>query len=160
LHKAPIVTINLLKNHPECIQRLAEIWQEVLGSKWLPDISVEAVVQRFQTHLNDEVLPLTLIALDGTQPIGMCSLRENDGIRPDLKPYLGSLVVAPAYQKQGVGRALIDATKKQAKSLGFQKLYLFAFDPAIPPYYERLGWQIIGMDEFKDHPVTVMESVL
>ena len=39
----------------------------------------------------------------------MCSLRGNDGIRPDLTPWLGSLVVHPDYQKQGVGRRLIDA---------------------------------------------------
>jgi hypothetical protein len=37
---------------------------------------------------------------------------------------------------------------------------LFAFDPAVPKYYERLGWKKIGMDEFKSHPVTVMELEL
>jgi hypothetical protein len=38
-----------------------------------------------------------------------------------------------------------------------EKLYLFAFDPTLPAYYERLGWRKIGMDEFKSHHVTVME---
>ena len=38
--------------------------------------------------------------------------------------------------------------------------YLFAFDPTIPEYYGRLGWRTIGMDEFKSHPVTVMEVAL
>ena len=38
------------------------------------------------------------------------------------------------------------------------KLYLFTFDPTIPAHYERLGWKTIGMDEFKPHPVTVMEA--
>jgi hypothetical protein len=27
----------------------------------------------------------------------------------------------------------------------------------IPEYYGRVGWRKIGMDEFKSHPVTVME---
>ncbi len=52
---------------------------------------------------------------------------------------------------------LVDVTVLKAKELGFEKLYLFAFDPTIPSYYERLGWEKIGMDEFKSYPVTVME---
>jgi len=84
-------------------------------------------------------------------------LRENDGIRPDLTPWLGSLVVDPKYQRQGIGNMLIDTTLLKAKERGFKKLYLFAFDPTIPEYYKRLGWSQICMDEFKSHPVTVME---
>lgn len=105
-------------------------------------------------------MPITFIALDGDLPVGMCSLRENDGIRPGTTPWLGSLVVDPKYQKQGIGRMLIDATVLKAKELGFEKLYLFAFDPTIPRYYERLGWNKVGMDEFQFHPLTVMEVVL
>jgi predicted N-acetyltransferase YhbS len=82
------------------------------------------------------------------------------GIRPDLTPWLGSLVVDPKHQKQGIGKMLIDATRLKAKERGFKKLHLFAFDPTIPKYYERFGWNKIGMDEFKSHPVTVMEVVL
>jgi N-acetylglutamate synthase-like GNAT family acetyltransferase len=61
-------------------------------------------------------------------------------------------VVEPAYQKQGIGNFLIDAIKSKARDLGFSKLYLFAFDSTIPDYYTRLGWIVIGMDEFKGHP--------
>ncbi len=82
------------------------------------------------------------------------------GIRPDLTPWLGSLVVDPKHQKQGIGKMLIDVTVLKAKELGFKKLHLFAFDPTIPKYYEGLGWNKIGMDEFKSRPVTVMEVVL
>lgn len=70
----------------------------------------------------------------------MLFARENDGIRLDLTPWLGSLVVDQKYQKQRVGKMLADATILKAKGLDFQ-LYLFAFDPTIPVYYERLGWK-------------------
>ncbi len=152
-----MIKIDLLKNHPNTIPALANIWHEVLGQIWVPDISVERVIARFADHLNDSNLPITFVAFDGDLPVGMCSLRENDGIRPDLTPWLGSLVVDPKYQKQGIGRMLIDATLLKAKELGFYKLYLFSFDPTIPEYYERLGWRKIGMHEFKSYPVTVME---
>jgi N-acetylglutamate synthase-like GNAT family acetyltransferase len=54
----------------------------------------------------------------------------------------------------------MNTTQLKAKALGFEKLYLFTFDHTISAYYERLGWQKIGMDEFKSHPVTVMEIAL
>lgn len=152
-----MIKIDLLKNHPQAIPVLANIWHEVLGKIWVPDISLEHVTTKFADHLNDQDLPITFISLDDYIPAGMCSLRENDGIRPDLTPWLGSLVVDPTYQKQGLGKMLINVTVKKAKQLGFEKLYLFAFDPTIPEYYERLGWKKIGIDEFKSHPVTVME---
>lgn len=155
-----MIKIDFLKNHPDCIARLAEIWHEGLGKIWLPDVPVEQVIQRFSDHLNTDKLPITLIAFDGNKPVGMCSLRENDGIRPDIMPWLGSLVVDSKYQKQGIGKMLIGAIKNKAFALEFEKLYLFAFDPTIPEYYSRLGWSTIGMDTFRQHPVTVMELIL
>lgn len=155
-----MISIDLLKNHPDSIPRCAEIWHEVLGKIWLPEISVERVILRFTEYLNENVLPITFVALDRGKLVGMCSLRENDGIRPDLAPWLGSLVVAPEYQSQGIGRMLIDRTKQKAHELGFELLYLFAFDRRIPNYYERLGWKKIGMDEFRGYPVTTMEITL
>lgn len=152
-----MITVDFLKNHPKAIPQLANIWHEVLGKIWVPDIPVERVITRFSDHLNDQTLPITFIALEGDAPVGMCSLRLNDGIRSDLTPWLGSLVVDPKYHKQGVGKMLVDRTKEKAKKLGFEKLYLFAFNSTIPQYYERLGWIKIGMDEFKSHPVIVME---
>lgn len=152
-----MMKIDFLKYYPHAIDTLAQIWYQVLGRIWLPDVPLEQVKQRFLEHLNDEEMPLTLVALFDSKPVGMCSLRENDGIRSDLMPWLGSLVVDPAYQKQGIGEQLIDATKQQAKQLGFEQLFLFAFDPTIPDYYQKLGWKKIGLDHFKEHPVTVME---
>ena len=118
------------------------------------------VEENLRNHLNIEQLPLTVVALDEVKPVGMCSLRVSDGIRPELTPWLGSLVVAPGHQKQGIARQLILRVKEEAQTLGFKNLYLFAFDPTIPEYYSRLGWRTIGMDEFKGHPVTVMEIIL
>lgn len=152
-----MIKIDFLKNHPQTIPILANIWQEVLGKIWMPDIPIERVIASFEDHLNEKVLPLSFVALNDDAAIGTCSLRKNDGIRPDLTPWLGSLIVDPKYQKQGVGKMLVDVAAIKAKELGFKKLYLFAFDPTIPEYYQHLGWKKICMDEFKFHPVTVME---
>ena len=105
-------------------------------------------------------MPITFVALHDNKPVGMCSLRENDGIRPDLVPWLASLVVDQHYQKQGIAKKLIDAAKAKATELGFKTLYLLAFDLTIPHYYASLGWHEIGTDELLGHPVTVMEISL
>ncbi len=168
-----MIHIDLLKNHPHAIPALAAIWHKLLGKFWLPALPMERIIARFETHLNEKDLPLTLVALHGDIPVGMCSLRENDGIRPDLTPWLCALVVDPQYQKQGIGKMLTHAAISKTQELGFQKLYLFAH-PITSEYYKRLGWKSIGMDEFnpqeyykrlglestdevESHPLTVME---
>lgn len=153
-------TIAYLKHHAECIPELAKIWHEELGQIWIPDVPISRVKDNLHDHLNTKQLPLTFVAFDEQKPVGMCSLRVNDGIRPELTPWLGSLVVSKAYQKQGIATQLISKTKEKAQTLGFKNLYLFALDPTIPEYYTRLGWRKIGMDKFKEHSVTVMEIIL
>ncbi len=155
-----MITIELLKNHPDSIPRLVDIWHEGSATTWLPDVCLNRVQEQLHEHLNENSLPLTFVAFDGITPIGMCSLRVNDGIRADLSPWLGSLVVDLNYQKKGIGKMLVEATKNKAKELGFTQLYLFAFDPTTPNYYERLGWIIMGMDKFKEHPMTLMSVTL
>ena len=83
---------------------------------------------------------LISVALHNDQAIGMACLRENDGIRHGVVPWLGSLVVHPEYRSYKVGEELINTVKSQAKNLGHQILYLLAFDATIPDWYARLGW--------------------
>ena len=153
------IEVDLLKNNPHAIPALANIWHEVLGKIWMPEIGIEEIESLYYEELQHD-MPLTYIALYDQIPVGSCTLELNGGIRPDLGPWLGDLVVDPKYQKQGVGKMLVDVAFNKAKALGFEKLYLFAFDSAVPKYYERLGWKRIGMDQFKSHPVTVMELAL
>jgi GNAT superfamily N-acetyltransferase len=156
-----MIKIDFLKNHKSAITKLIEIWHEGIAKIWLPDYSIDKVKEQFNNHLNDNSLPITLVAFsDGMQPIGMCSLRENDGLNSNLTPWLGSLVVDYAYQCKGIGKELINATKQKARDLGYKKLYLFAFDINIIPYYVSLGWKTIGTDEYKGHKIAIMETEL
>src|SRR5476651_2600377 len=151
-----MIKIDFLKNHPQAIPALANIWHEVLGKIWMPEIGIEEIESLYYEELNQDI-PLTFIALYGEFPLGSCTLELTGGVRSDLRPWIGDLVVDPKYQQQGIGKILLAATIEKAKELGFEKLYLFAFDPTITEYYGCLGWKKIGMDEFKSHPVTVME---
>ena len=154
------IAIDILKYHPKLLPEVAKIAYEGIGKIWIPGMQLEHAIERYEKHLNDSSLPLTMVAFYKNTPVGICSLRTNDGIRPDLTPWLGSLVVRPEYQRLGIGKILIDAVKQKAQDFGFNKLFLFAFDAAgTANYYSNLGWEIIGLDSFKDHKVIVMETM-
>lgn len=150
------ITIKNLMDCQDHLPFLAELLYQEIGRHWVPEASSQRASDKLKTHLNRDILPLALVALDGDKPVGMACLRETDGIKPGICPWLGSLVVNPEYRSEGVGQALIDAVKSQAKILGFDILYLLAFDPTIPSWYTSLGWQHIGHDELVGHRVTVM----
>ncbi len=152
------IEIKLLADCPHCIPQLARLWFEEIGCQWIPGATIEQAKQTYIEHLNNDELPLTVIAIHKNQAIGMISLRAYDGIREDLTPWLGSLVIQADYRKQGLGTLLIEIIKAQAKEMGFDKLYLFVLDASLLEWYQYLGWKKIGVDTFKQHPVIVMES--
>jgi predicted N-acetyltransferase YhbS len=154
------IEIKSLADCKEHIPQLAELWYEEISRHWAPNASIEKAKQKLTEHLNDNKMPMALVALQNNKPIGMACLRENDGIRPGIAPWLGSLVVHHQHRSQAVGKMLIDAIKLQARALSYPMLYLLAFDPTIPTWYARLGWQFIGTDELFGHPVTVMSISL
>ena len=155
-----MIKIDLLKNHPNTIPTLANIWHEVLGKFWFPDLTIQEIVSLTYDELNHPDEVTSFAALLDEIPVGFCTFKLKEEFRPDLGPWLADVVVDPKYQKQGIGKMLVDVAVRCAKERGFKKLYLFTFDPTIPSYYKNLGWRKIGMDEFRSHPVTVMEMEL
>jgi GNAT superfamily N-acetyltransferase len=152
-----MIKIDLLKNHPASIPRCAEIWHEVLGKIWFPELDAQEIESLTYDELGHPNETTSFVALCDEIPVGFCTFQLKEEFRPDLGPWLADVVVAPKHQKQGIGKMLVDVAVLKAKELGFKKLYLFTFDPTIPEYYQRLGWKKIGMDKFKSHHVTVME---
>lgn len=152
--------IKLLMDCQQHILALAKLWYEEISQHWVTDASIEKTKQKLVGHLNQNEMPMAYVALLDGQAIGMACLRETDGIRPGVSPWLGSLVVHPEYRGQKVGEALINTVKDQARNLGYQILYLLAFDPTIPDWYARLGWKHIGDDELFGHRISVMSIAI
>ena len=66
--------------------------------------------------------------------------------QPDAAPdlYLDNLGVAPAWRRRGIGRALVEAARQEARRRGCRELWLAAEpdNDEARAFYTALGWRI------------------
>lgn len=116
------------------------IYQEFAIKKENPK-TLDEVIELFVDE-TDGLLPIQFVALEDENTIGTVSLVENDlTVRPEYAPWLASLVVKSDYRSRGVGQLLLEETKKMAKSLGYQELYLRT--ETASEYYKKNGWTYV-----------------
>lgn len=152
------IIIKKLKDHPETITSLVDIWHKGLGH-WLPEVTLQEINQWYQEWTND-TLPMAYVAFDGDIPAASFSLQLNDGVRPDLSPWLGDLIVSEPYRNCGIGKLLIKHAMKKTKEMGFSRLYLFTFDEELINFYSKIGWSILGSDTYANRDVIIMNIAL
>jgi GNAT superfamily N-acetyltransferase len=103
--------------------------------------------------------PLTLVAEQDGVPLGTATLDTEDlDSRPDLSPWLASVLVTPPARRQGVATALLRAIEDRARALGHAKLWLYTPDKA--QFYAMRGWREAGPELWRDRPVTLMRRDL
>jgi len=80
-----------------------------------------------------------IMALDDKkQVIAVARLQFN----ADNEAQIRYMAVSPSHQRQGIGRALIDALEQQAKKSSHKNIVLHAREPAVG-FYEKLGYKVI-----------------
>ncbi len=91
-------------------------------------------------------IPSTYVILDDTQYVGTFSLWNCDlQSRQDLSPWLGGIVVDPAYRGQGMGLYIQKEAKRILINEGIHEAYLFT---EMIGFYEKTGWSFC--DEIYD----------
>jgi GNAT superfamily N-acetyltransferase len=156
-----MLKIDYLKNHPHFIPVLAR-WAFDTWGMYNPGRAYEKIQQGISDYLNDDRLPLTLIALRNNVPIGMASLRVSDGcdhLGPNFTPWLGSLFVIEQERSKGIAGLLIQEILQKAKDLSFSECYLFTFQKSLVKYYESLGWRYLQEDVCNLYPIDVMKII-
>lgn len=68
-----------------------------------------------------------------------CLCADPDGRAGEIHAFF----IDPAWQRRGIGRLLWQKLLERAKESGLVRLYLDA-DPAAVPFYEALGFEVIG----------------
>ncbi|MEA9710610.1 GNAT family N-acetyltransferase [Xanthomonas campestris] len=135
-----VMRIACVADMPDLLPVIAQAHLQAFGAL-LPDWNFDQALDELRRHDRDGVIPTTWVALDDTQWLGSVSLLENDDARiRQWSPWLASLYVQPQARGQGIGEALVTHCVQAAAHLGVAALYLYC-QPAMVPYYQRLGWQ-------------------
>jgi len=158
LPSMPAMKISYLADVPELadqlIPGLLDQWRALV-----PEDTAEARRQRFQAHLNRDVLPIAWLAHEGAQAFGTASLRASDlPGREELSPWLGGVYVAPPFRGKGIASALCRTVEEKTIALGHERLFLFTLDRQ--SLYERLGFHRLERAEWRGRTADVMMKVL
>ncbi len=155
--------IELLKNCPEQIPTIVE-WEYQDWHSYDKTLTRERLFEAFNSSLNDDRLPLILVAFNGSVPIGVISLEAKGEPEfvdlEDGNPWGGSFHVVPEMRNQGIGAAMAQVIVTISKRMGYQKIHFFTSREEIVGMYASHGAKIIGLRPFRGHQVTVMEYTL
>jgi GNAT superfamily N-acetyltransferase len=148
------VRISYLIDHPEYIPQLTqwlfEEWDAILGEK-----TTETRINKLNTHLSRDKLPIAWVAHARGRLLGTAALRVHDlEGREDLTPWLGGVFVGPQFRRRGIGATLCATVEDAARSRGVQTLYLFTLDKQA--WYSRMGWQVLAPCVWHQRPGDIM----
>jgi len=152
--------LEVLKNCPETIPVLAE-W---IYEDWHPydsSLTKEKMVNGFRHRLNGDKLPLTFVALEGSRPVGVISLKNQAGSElsdlDDGSAWGGGFHIIPEKRNQGLGEEMAKFLITLARELGYQKLRFYTSDPKSAKWYIHRGAQVLETRAFRGHVITIME---
>lgn len=119
------------------VLRAVETWQQA-GAYY---VRIQAMAREHHITLRQEFDehdgPDTkyIVLLDGEFPVATCRMYEID----EGSVMVGRVVVLPEYQKQGLGRLVMEEAEKWIREQGYQKIVLESRDVAVG-FYEKLGY--------------------
>ena len=143
---------------PEHIKAKARLIYDEWG-KHLPDGSVTRAEEILRMQPSPSGIPVSFIAIEDNQPVGIARLVADDmSTRPELSPWLASVLVTQKYRKKGIGRDLCAQVELEARRLGFANIYLFTSDKE--SFYAGQGWHFLQKTLYRDKDVVIMRRNL
>ena len=134
-----------IKEKQEFLREIAELTQREWGSKTNSKKEFEEKInKKISKIINNFNNPLycKLVLLDNDILIGFISIFPTDGDeRKDLSPWYAIMYVKEEFRGKGYSKILNNAILEEAKSRGFEKLYL---KTNLINYYEKFGAIFLG----------------
>lgn len=139
---------------PEAIMQLAE-WHHAEWSYLNPRLSLAQRSEKMENYLSDAFIPSTYVAMDNGEIVGSAAIVESDmDTHKHFSPWLASVYVDFTKRRGGVGSRLVRHVMDEAKKQNTKKLYLFTPDQV--NFYQRLGWQFMFKESYRESEVSVM----
>jgi N-acetylglutamate synthase-like GNAT family acetyltransferase len=135
------MTVQVRQARPDEAKALTELVLLSKQSNGYDDAFIVQCVDELtvtEARISSEVF---LVADDGNKVLTGCAslLVGADGKDAEIRTFF----VAPDRKRQGIGRLLWSGLLGHARSLALTGLYLDA-DPAAVPFYESLGFRVVG----------------
>lgn len=121
---------------------------------------VETARAEFACERPEGGIPQTLVAQspDGRLLGSVSLIRDDLPSRPDLNPWLASLLVLPEHRGSGIGQKLVRAAESVFATLGERTFYAFTEHAA--GFFLRLGFERLGNGMAGGHPVAILRRSL
>ncbi len=152
----PAIETALLKERPDAVSQLAHWYYEEWGRH--DGKTLESVTARLAERVgNMDDLPLHVVAIGGDDVVGAAALVQSDmDILTELTPWVSSVYVADSHRRKGIGRTLLHRLEREARRLGFNRLYLYTRSEGNVAFYGGLGWQTIQEVDYHGKAFVVM----
>jgi predicted GNAT family acetyltransferase len=96
----------------------------------------------------------TFVLFEDNVPVGTASLVMNDlPSRPDLTPWLASVLVRPQFRGRGYSAPLVKHVEATAAA---SAAILWLYTWTAEPVYARLGWERVGLERDTDRNIEVV----
>ena len=145
----------------ERVRLTAATWSLEEWGRYYPDDSVQAYLDWYAAaDIDPDAIPVVLVAWDADGIVGTAALVPEDELPDPLEPgpWVAAVFVAPSHRGRGIGRALVDEITVRARSLGYERIWLYTHETA--EWYLGFGWSVVRTARVNGHEVTVMTLAL
>lgn len=133
---------------PSIVQIHIEGWQtayaQFIPQAFIDRLSVEEDRREMQAWFTGSAPPLGLVAEQAGEVIGFVLMGPNEGDPPEYDAEVYKLFVRPAFQNQGIGKALLANAARLLREKGFRSTVIWAYaEGSSASFYEHLGGKVV-----------------
>jgi GNAT superfamily N-acetyltransferase len=130
-----------LASHPEVLPEL-QAWFEAEWPSYYGANGPGNAQRDLQAYSNSDGLPFGVVALMGGSVCGVAALKVDFiASHNHLSPWAAAGLVRPNLRRRGIGQHLLLALEKQAKALGFNRIYCGT--GTAEGLLQRCGWHLL-----------------
>ncbi|MEZ5628452.1 MAG: GNAT family N-acetyltransferase [Rhodocyclaceae bacterium] len=152
------MTIALLAEHSHLVPQLAA-WYKTEWPHWYGPGGQGNAEDDLLSYANKGSLPVGVVALRCGIPCGVAALKaESLPSHAHLSPWAAGGYVAPSLRGQGIGAALLNALEREARLLGFTKIFCGTSTAA--SLLLRSGWSFLEAADREGAEVAIYAKAL